>query len=515
MSLDRALAAADVRPRPFRALLRALLVMDLRGNHFSRATGVGPRDVVSPLVIVLGQFFAASLFLCAVLFARADAAFFAAAGLTLAAVLTATAVVVEFNEVALEPGDGLIVGHRPVPPRTYAAARLANLLAYVALMGGALTVFPAIVGAAQRDAGPLWLPCYALASAAVCAVTASLVLLAYTGLGAARALEPAKDVLAWTQIALLALFFFGGQLMLRQGQGGVELLAARPPEWFGWLPTWWLGAWVARAADAPGPRELAAAAGVVGVAAVAAWAALARLAAAYEGVHAAGPALARTSHPPPAVPGTLRGRLGAALGWSRDVAAGHGLAARLLARDGDLKARAWPALGLPVTALALAVLTDQCGDPYVHGGAAVVLPIAFVALLAAAVPSVVGAFRFTRDPAAALLVAASPVPRARLVLGVRRLVALRVFLPVVAAAAVGLAVHWRAPLHAALHAAVAWAAVDATARLSAARLLGDLPLSRPATRGASLGGEVALLAAAGGALGLLLATLAHVLARGA
>jgi hypothetical protein len=148
----------DIDVLPFRALVRTYLTMDLRNQHFGHATGTSAKDMIAPLFWVIGQYLLMSGIVSALLFARVEAFFFALAGLTVSMVLMATAIIVEFNEVVLDPSDLEVIAHRPVALRTYAAARLTNLLVYVLLVTAALNVFPAIVGAGLRDAGWLFLP---------------------------------------------------------------------------------------------------------------------------------------------------------------------------------------------------------------------------------------------------------------------------------------------------------------------------------------------------------------------
>src|SRR5205807_1967446 len=99
-------------------------------------------------------------------FARTDVFFFVFANLSMSLLMMASTLLVEFHEVVLNPSDLNLLGHRPVAPRTYAAARFANLLFYVGLMVAALNLMPLIVGAGLRDAGPRYVPAYLLASLA-------------------------------------------------------------------------------------------------------------------------------------------------------------------------------------------------------------------------------------------------------------------------------------------------------------------------------------------------------------
>jgi hypothetical protein len=161
---NRVLRRLGISVRPFRALLRAYVLMDFRSQQFGRATAVKPKDLITPLFWVVGQYLLLSVIACTVMFARVDAFFFALVNLGVSMLVIATSLIVEFNEVVLDGEDLNIIGHQPIPVRTYSAARLANLCAYVFLMTVALNLFPAIIGLGLRDAGWLYLPAYVAAA---------------------------------------------------------------------------------------------------------------------------------------------------------------------------------------------------------------------------------------------------------------------------------------------------------------------------------------------------------------
>ena len=481
--------------RPLRGLVRTFLLMDLRAQHYSQATGVGAGALIPPLYWVIGQFLTLSALTTAALFGRVDAEFFAAANLGVLALGVFSAMVVEFHEAALDPADASVLAWRPIPRRTYALARMTNVGVYVGGMILLQTIFPAIVGAAQRDVGMGWLPLYALAALAVGGTAAALVVLLHALRPLSRALDDLRTGFAWVQIVGIMVVFYGGQLMLRNGTGSLEWFAAHPPAWFSLMPTTPLGGAIASASrGGPGLGLVAAALGVgvltVGVATAQlgrAWADLGRL----------GSDTART------VGGRLAGTLGSgwigALTGSRGQAAGLWLFRTALLRDSELRSRSLPALGTGAAAAALGVLTDQFADPFVAGASAdVVLPLAAIVLLAAASPSLLYNTLFSRDHAAAWRLRAAPSP-AELAEGVRKGVALLVLLPATLAVGIAAQVAWRAPLHAAGFALGTWLVVSLCSKVAAANVFTDVPLSRPAARGGALG-PIAVLTAGIGAV---------------
>ncbi len=486
--------APTVQVRPLRALVAALLTMDLRSQVYGQTTGAKPTEASSPVYWVIGQFLATSALLSLALLARVDAGFFALANLTVSAVLLFAALVVEFHEVVLDPADAEVLGHRPVTRATYAAARLLNLLAYVALMTVATAIFPSIIGCALPDSSLAFAPAYLLAAVLTALGTTALVVLLYTSLGAGAVFDQARGLLSWVQVGSIMVLFYGGQLMLRNADGGVEYFAARPPAWLDLLPTAPFARAVAALSAAGAPPSWPwlglAIALCLGLVALATW----RLAAAWGQVHA-GPA-----HVDAAV---VTGGQVAQWSWltgSRPEAASFWLTRTMLRRDQELKLRVWPALAMPLAALVLGASTGQLESPLVSDGSHVALSLAVPVLLAAAVPSLVQNLLFSRDPQASWLLALAPVEgRADLARGARKALLLSVLAPATLLVLAIEAWLWRAPLDALLVALSTWLMIELSARLAQVMVLTRLPFSIALTRGATLGSIalVSTLASAG------------------
>jgi len=516
MSAGGALAERlGIRPRPFRALMRAWLLMSLRSQHFARATGAKPGEPLPPLVWVVGQYVLAGGFLSAALFARVDVWTFAFCGLATSMLLIATAMVVELQESVLAPGDALVVGHRPVPGRTYAAARLLNLGFYLTLLTVAANIFPAILGAALRDAGPWYLPAYLLAAAAgSCAVAAAVILLAARS-GKAPGAD-LRDLLAWTQIVLLVLIFYGAQWMLRDDRHRLLRFFAHPPAWLAWLPPAWLADFVAMAAGgktAPALRGAAALAIVAGLAVVLVLARLAR-------VYAWGPHASR-SHPAGSLgdPKDLGGgkvrpprsfrlaRLALRMTPARSGRPQRALLAlclTMLRRDSDLRLRTLPPLATVVAVVAFGLATGQLASPFTGTPATAALSLAAVQLVVLAVPVMLHNLQSSRDHQASWLLAVAPRPRVA-ARAARAAVCYGIALPVLAVLSGVLAWAWRSPVQAALHGLFAWIEVLAVSWGTLAAVRFELPFSRPVTVGGASGGsEMAPWLAAVAAAALLL-----------
>jgi hypothetical protein len=458
--------------------------MDLRNQTYGEATGTKAGALVPPMYWVLGQLLTTSCLLSLALFTRVELWFFTFANLTALVLLLFSALVVEFHQVVIDPDDAEILGHRPLTQRTYAAARLTNLGLWVALLTLSMTIFPAVVGAAMRDAGPFFLPLY-LVAAVLCALTTTAVLvLLHTSLGAGPALERARGLLAWVQILAIMALFYGGQFMLRDADGGVELFAARPPAWVHWLPSAWLS-------DLSVQRLLFATPIALVLMAVAGL----RLGVVWGRLNAGARASDRL-----AVGDALEGTT--LVGWKRLLlrdrreAAIFWLVWTSLGRDTGLKLRVWSTLGTVAAALIIGALTGELGNPFEQPA---VLSLALPVLFAAAVPPLFRSVHFGGDPAAGWLLQSAPTSPRLIDRAVRKALLARVLLPVALLCLVTLGWLWRAPLSALLQVSVCWAVVELSARLTQGQTPGALPFSRPIAAGGASGstwGVAALTSAA-------------------
>jgi hypothetical protein len=477
-----------VDPRGFWALARTFLLADLRGQHFARATALGPGQVLSPLFLVVGILFTVSAAASLVLFARVDVFFFAFVNLSLSMLAMAAVVVVEFNEVVLDPRDLEVIGHRPVSTRTYAAARFANLLFYFVLFFLALNLFPLIVGAGLRDAGPWYLAAYLTAALAGNLAVTCLVILLLSLPRLAGRLEPLKDVLAWTQTALLLVVGYGAQLLLRDVGYGFQLWGAFPPGWVAFLPPAWLARFVEAAAFEPGSGVLGVGLLLLLLILAAAAVTLGWLSRLYRQMEPVAVTWGRRPMAPARV-GGLQGTLAAWLTRTPAERVGFWLCGKLLAREGGLKMRClWP-LNMAVAVVVLGLLADQFDNP-LHNRPLerVALPVLSVYLLALAVPGIVHGLTFSRDGEAADLLRTAPLERpAGVARGVARAVLVLLVTPLCVVWGLIAWAWWGDPLAAVLHAGLAWLLSWLTALVAQGIVLTAAPFSRPAARGSSAG----------------------------
>lgn len=505
---NRVLRVMGVRVRPFRALLRAYVLMDFRSQQFGRATASKPKDLITPLFWVVGQYLLLSVITCAVLFARVDAFFFALVNLGVSMLVIGTSLIVEFNEVVLDPEDLNVIGHQPVPLRTYSAARMVNLLGYVLLMTIALNLFPAIMGLGLRDTGWLYLPAYTAAAFLGNLAVVGLLLLLYTSLMSGRPGDAIREVLAWTQTILIMVAFYGGQAIFRDSQDRLETAAYNLPDWIMYLPP----AWLAHFVDSTSPASNGTKWWIPGLGVlfnVALWTlVMQRISTLYARMQPGGAAWQRASLPVLRQPGKLGGVLARVLTRSRTETAAFWLCSTMLRRDHDLRMRSWPSLGMVIALVLLGLFTGQLGDPFVsQTTSAVVLPIASLYLLAYPLPTIIHNLNFSRDYGASWLLWSAPIgDRVAFAEGMRKAVTYKILFPLLAALLILFAIVWRDPLHALAHTVVGWLVIVGAGHATQVGLMRKFPFSAPAARG-SITGSIALFAGVVNASAMTLAVI--------
>lgn len=475
-----------IDPRAFSALVRAFILMDLRGQHYAAATASKPVYVLSPLFIVVGQFLACSALLCGFLYARVDVFFFAFANLTLSMLLLATTVVVEFQEVVLSPSDLAIIGHRPVPPRTYAAARLTNLLFYFGLMFLALTLIPTVCGATLRDAGWWFGPAYFLAS-----LTGNLGLLAVMVLVLAsfdhnQGMQTLKAVLSWSQIILIMVLFYGGQLLVRGGLWGLQVWGAFPPPWTQHLPPTWLARFVERAACEPDATVGWQALALLGMSGAACLVVGVRLTMLYRRMQPIEQAAAVRLPMAPERVGGLGGP-----GWlarTPEERVGYWMGLTFLWRDPGLTLRCLFAFQLTLAIAVVGLVSGQFDNPLRETDPQkTALALLAFFLLPMGAPNLVFNLSYSRDSHGGWLLRTAPVERPLdLARGACKAVMLWVVTPLCVVLGVAAAVAWRDPLSAALHAGLAWGLTWVFILASLWLICPAWPFSLPPARGGSL-----------------------------
>jgi hypothetical protein len=473
-----------VDPRGFLALARVMILRDLRGQHYAAATAAKAQQLFSPLLIVVGQLLTTSVLTCALLFARVEVFFFAFINLSLGLLLLASAIIVEFQEVVLDPDDLAILGHRPISPRTYAAAKFANLLFYFFVMYLALNLFPPIIGSGLRDAGAWYLPTYFLASFCGSLILLVVLVLWLSMAGQSEKMLGLRRLLSWAQIVSILVVFYGGQLILRDGTATLQVWGAFPPDWIQYFPPTWLAWFVERAAASPDSQVVVWALILMGGTALICLAGFIRLSQLYAAMQPVEVAIARSLPMAPSRIGSLQGWLGR----TREERIGYWLCLAFLSRDAGLTMRCAMTFNLAAIALVMGVILGPFDNPCREGE---LLDSLFatmaVFMIPAAAPMLVHNLTYTRDSAGGWLLRSSPLADpCGLALGSLKAIFAWMALPLCIVLGITMSVIWQDPFSGILHAILAagwmWLMLIASLWLVAQAW----PFSLPRSRGSSL-----------------------------
>lgn len=487
-TMNQFLEAQGIDPRQYIALVKAFLTSDMRGLHYTKATGTQAKHVISPLFFVVGQCLTLSAIASLVLFMRVEVFFFSFVNLSLGMIVIATTVLVEFQEVVLNPRDLEILGPRPIAPRTYAAARFTNMLFYVVLMFLALTIQPAIVGMGLRDTGLGYGPAYLVAAFTGSSATVCLVILSLAAIGNSETLEGWKTIFAWTQIVLILVAGYGAQMMFRDKLSRFELWGAFPPDWIIYLPSTWLARFVEQASVAPTQATFLIGGLLLLFSAICLCTTVAVVGRLYKTMQ---PLTVTIRNRPmgEAHIGGLAFGLGHRLGKGPEERAGFWLCGRLLWRDGNLRMRSLLPFSMPLAVTVLGIFTHQFANPMrEHDPALVTLPILAVYLIGLGVPHMIYNLTFNEDHHAAWLLRCAPMLNpVGLGLGVCKALMFWVITPTCICLAGVAAWVWQDPWAALLHAVLAWTFAWEMALAALWLAVPDLPFSCPPDRGGSSG----------------------------
>jgi ABC-2 type transport system permease protein len=173
---------------------------------------------------------------------------------------TVMLLLVDFTGMVVSPDDYVILGARPISSRTYFAARMGAVLAYVTLLASALAFFPALCYALWWHLGVAgWLATFA--AVILCDVCASVVIVT-TYVALLTIIHPQRLRRAFSYLQLgLMMSFYSTYYLAMQGFNDSFLMhisfADRPWMWAN--PAAWFGAFVrVSAGDAPPAAWIAA-----------------------------------------------------------------------------------------------------------------------------------------------------------------------------------------------------------------------------------------------------------------
>lgn len=269
--MRRLITALGVDYDQWRALTVAWLKLDVRVGSAGVA-GMDWSDRSKGASALLGRAFfygVLGLFVGALVFLLRDR--FAAALIVYSYILVTvgTAMLMDLNGVILSPTDYGVLGFRPIPSRTYFAAKLTNVLVYTLSLASLIGLPSTLTFGIRHGIGAGLASLVALYA---CAMTATLAIVAgYAGLARAVGPERLRSVLSWLQL-VFSFFVYGGYFAVSQLVGRSALTNFAVP-WSPWLllypGTWFAGYIELAAGSVRAPHLAGVIASVVALAALA------------------------------------------------------------------------------------------------------------------------------------------------------------------------------------------------------------------------------------------------------
>lgn len=243
----RVLAALGIDAAQWRSLSRAYIVMDFRAAGGAVRQHKAGRAGGSPLAGLLAVSGVTSVVFAFVAAGMSDTLLSASLLTTYAAATTTMLLLVDFTGIVISPDDYGILAHRPVGSRTYFAARLAAIAAYVASISLVTALVPAIVYGVRT--GPLAFPATLLAVLLCNLTMAVLVVTGYVSL--LRWVHPSRlrRAMSYLQLVAASTFYLLYYLVTRAfGAAFLERKGFEDASWMWAVPSTWFASFVAVAA---------------------------------------------------------------------------------------------------------------------------------------------------------------------------------------------------------------------------------------------------------------------------
>ena len=380
MLLRRVCSLLHVDEIQFRALFRIHLLLDFRATRLRGSAR--RRSQVTSFLISLIFYFLVGLFTAFSGLRLFNLFGFGFLTLSVSMVLVAMAIIIEFNEIIMNPEDGEILAHRPVDSRTYFWVKMANLLFYVTAFGLALNLPPAFVGLAYPGA-PFYFPVVYLAVAWLAhATTAFAMVLLYSFLVRWLNYERLKDVLAYVQVVFSFVVFLGYQFLMRlmPQMHKTELSGL----WLYLVPPAWFAGWIGLLTSPQFQFELFAALAVFLFVLVSGLA-VRKLSLDYAQLtHKLSLSARIREEKSVAVENATREKSGPMRWFLRGPVelAGYLLISRYLRRNRNMRMRIFPAFAMPLAVMGMFILDGEIRDPFIDPNLSVFMSLLFLVYLA-------------------------------------------------------------------------------------------------------------------------------------
>lgn len=352
---------AAVDWRQFSALLVASIKLDLRSSR----SKLGRRRI-SPYAIAIVTFVVMGVFLAVALLSKSDAFVYSLFTLSAAMFMTSLTVIMEYGTVVVSPDDFDIVAHRPVSSRTYFLAKVGNVLVYVTVTAAALAGPAAILGG-PRFGGAAFGAAYMLAAIVACGATAAFAILIYSIALKAVGYERFTSAITYVHAVATVALTLGYVFLPRMLAGDASMLSLERGNWVFLAPPAWFAGAIELMSGPHGRQDVFLALAAAGSAAALGVAAAGTISLEYSRRIAE---LASTAEQPRRSGARRRvsdalARVGGLVCRSDGERAGFDLMALAMRRDKKLRARIYPAFGLPIAAYLYGLLTGDLRRPFI------------------------------------------------------------------------------------------------------------------------------------------------------
>ena len=240
--LARTLERYDIDTRQLKTLVGVYLKQDLRGGKAFMQFGAREyaRSNLALLAIVGMYLFFGFILGTMVFTGELDVFHYSIFVLTFTLFIVALAIVSESGNVIFNETEADVLGHLPLSPRTYFAAKVLNLFLFTLLLAASANLFPAIMGIWAIGSNSLFVLAHAISASLVALFATAIVVTSYGLLMRYVSKERFDNIVTYSQVMLVLFFMFGFQILPRVfgsdsitfAQGFHWYYLLYPPAWF-------------------------------------------------------------------------------------------------------------------------------------------------------------------------------------------------------------------------------------------------------------------------------------------
>jgi hypothetical protein len=263
--MSRLAALAGIDAGQWLALTRTYLLMDFRRGGGARRTASGStHGSPVPAAAMVAGAFVNSLMISLLVYLIRDPLTAAVVMVSMGGATTSMLLMVDFAGSVLAAEDYWVLAPRPVSSRTYFAARLAAVLAYITAFSLVMSLAPALVFLLAHGMGFGGFTGAIAATVLSSVAGAGLVIAAYTSLVTRVSASRLVPVISLVHLCGSMMAMTGFMLVMRGlDDPNFRDVSISDLYWFWYLPAAWFAALVPTLAGTGGAAELAAAAGAL------------------------------------------------------------------------------------------------------------------------------------------------------------------------------------------------------------------------------------------------------------